>query len=115
DVGPTFVDAKRGYEPFLAQWQPQIMRVVDLIVRMNTDDAEIAATVHFGANRLLEANSRRPTEAEILDFVKHWKMRRRPPLNDADVALAIRRLNILGWIDATPSANLPLPEEAMIA
>jgi len=115
DVGPTYADALRGYESFLEQWQSQIARVADLVVRMNTDDAEIAATVHFAANRLREASGLQPTEAEVLNYVKQWKLRRRPPLNDNDVALAIRRLNVLGWIAATPSADLALPEEAMIA
>lgn len=115
NVGPTYADARIGYESFLAQWQSQIARVVDLIVRMNTDDAEIAATVHFAANRLREASRSQPTEAEILNYVMQWKLRRRPPLNESDVALAIRRLNVLGWIDATPTEALRLPEEAMIA
>jgi uncharacterized protein YwgA len=115
NVGPTYADARRGYESFLTQWQSEIARVVDLIVRMNTDDAAIAATVHFAANRLREASRQQPTEVEILDYVMQWKLRRRPPLNEGDVALAIRRLNVLGWIDATPTVALPLPEEAMIA
>jgi hypothetical protein len=114
-VGPTFVDARRGYESFLVQWQSQIARVVDLVVRMNTNDAEIAATVHFAASRLREANPHPPTEAEILDYVMEWKIRRRPPLDKGEVALAIRRLNVLGWIAAAPSDSLSLPEEAMIA
>lgn len=114
-VGPTFADARKGYESFLVQWQSQIARVVDLVLRMNTNDAEIAATVHFAASRLREASPRQPTEAEILDYVMQWKIRRRPPLDEGDVALAIRRLNVLGWIDALPSASLSLPEEAMIA
>jgi hypothetical protein len=82
---------------------------------MNTNDAEIAATVHFAANRLREDRQIKPTEAEILDYVLQWKIRRRPPLNNDDVALAIRRLNVLGWIDAKPTEALHLPEEAMIA
>jgi uncharacterized protein YwgA/O-acetyl-ADP-ribose deacetylase (regulator of RNase III) len=114
-VGPTYADAKRSYEAFLTQWESQIAKVVDLVVRMSTDDAEIAATVHFAASRLREDQGRQPTETEILNYVKQWKLRRRPPLNDTDVALAIRRLNVLGWIDALPSDDLPLEEEAMIA
>lgn len=114
-VGPTYADARRGYEPFLSQWRPQIARVVDLVVRMDTDAAEIAATVHFAANRLREEKDRQPAEAEILNYVKQWKLRRRPALDETDVALAIRRLNILGWIDAMPSDELPVMEEAMIA
>jgi uncharacterized protein YwgA/O-acetyl-ADP-ribose deacetylase (regulator of RNase III) len=115
DVGPTYSDARRAYEGFLSRWQSQIAKVVDLIVRMNTDDAEVAATVHFAANRLREARGTAPTESEILNYVMQWKIRRRPPLNDSDVALAIRRLNVLGWIEAVPSEDLPLLEEAMIA
>jgi hypothetical protein len=82
---------------------------------METDAAEIAATVHFASNRLREEQDRQPTEAEILNYVKQWKLRRRPPLDVGDVALAIRRLNVLGWIDAAPSDDLPILEEAMIA
>ncbi len=114
-VGPTYTDARKGYESFLSQWHSQIARVVDLVVRMDTDAAEIAATVHFAANRLREEKDRRPTEGEILNYVKEWKLRRRPPLAENDVALAIRRLNVLGWIDAAPSSDLPVVEEAMIA
>lgn len=115
DVGPTYVDAKKAYERFLTQWQSQIAAVADLVVRMNTDDAEIAATVHFAAKSLRGTEGRQPSELEILQYVQDWKQRRRPPLKDAEVALAIRRLNILGWLDAKPSPELPVPEEAMIA
>lgn len=114
-VGPTYQDARRGYESFLAQWEAQIERVVDLVVRMDTNDAEVAATVHFAAARLREASPTPPTETAIFEYVMHWKIRRRPPLKEDDVALAIRRLSVLGWIDAVPSEDLPLPEEAMIA
>ena len=115
DVGPTFVDAKKAYERFLAQWQSQIAAVADLVVRMNTDDAEIAATVHFAAKSLRGPEGSQPSELEVLRYVQNWKQRRRPPLKDSDVALAIRRLNILGWLDAKPSPELPVSEEAMIA
>ena len=114
-VGPTFADAKIGYESFLEQWRTQIERVVDLAVRMDTDDAEIAATVHFAARQLLDKSGTTPTERQVLGYVMQWKAKRRPPLNEADVALAIRRLNVLGWINASESQDLPLPEEAMIA
>jgi uncharacterized protein YwgA len=115
DVGPTYSDAKRGYQPFLAEWQPKIDKVVDLVVRMNTDDAEVAATVHFAASKLREAAHAQPTEKEILEYVMQWKFRRRPPLDESEVALAVRRLNVLGWISAAASNDLPVPEEAMIA
>jgi uncharacterized protein YwgA/O-acetyl-ADP-ribose deacetylase (regulator of RNase III) len=115
DVGPTYTDAKKTYERFLTQWQGQISAVADLVVRMNTDDAEVAATVHFAAKSLRGQEGRQPSELEVLRYVQNWKQRRRPPLKDTDIALAIRRLNILGWLDAKPSPELPVPEEAMIA
>jgi len=115
DVGPTYVDAKKAYESFLMQWQNQITAVADLVVRMNTDGAEIAATVHFAAKSLRGLEGRQPSELEVLQYVQNWKQRRRPPLKDADIALTIRRLNVLGWLDAKPSPELPVPEEAMIA
>lgn len=115
EVGPTYADARRGYQSFLAQWQSKIDKVVDLIVRMNTDDAEIAATVHFAASRIREGNQSQPTENQILGYVMQWKIRRRPPLDQNEVALAIRRLNVLGWIDAAASNDLPVNEESMIA
>jgi len=115
DVGPTYVDAKKSYERFLVQWRDQIASVADLMVRMNTDDAEIAATVHFAAKSLRAIEGRQPSELEVLRYVQNWKQRRRPPLKETDIALAIRRLNILGWLNVEPSPELPVPEEAMIA
>jgi uncharacterized protein YwgA/O-acetyl-ADP-ribose deacetylase (regulator of RNase III) len=115
EVGPTLRDAIQAYGEFIEQWRAQIDCVVDLVVRMSTDDAEIAATVHFAASKLQESLCRRPSEEEVLDYVMEWKIRRRPPLEMSDVAIAIRRLNVLGWIDAAACGNLPLIEEEMIA
>jgi uncharacterized protein YwgA/O-acetyl-ADP-ribose deacetylase (regulator of RNase III) len=115
EVGPTLPDAIMAYGDFIAQWRRQIDRVVDLVVRMNTDDAEIAATVHFAATQLQQLLGKRPAEDEVLDYVMNWKIRRRPPLEMSEIAVAIRRLNVLGWIDAAASGNLPVVEEEMIA
>jgi O-acetyl-ADP-ribose deacetylase (regulator of RNase III)/uncharacterized protein YwgA len=114
-LGPTYRDAKSAYEPFLNEWQSKILSVADLIVRMNTEDAELAATVHFAAKMLGEKNSSQPNETDVLHYVQEWKQRRRPPLKEADIALAIRRLNLLGWLDVAPSADLPIQEELMTA
>jgi len=115
EVGPTYEDAKKGYQPFLEKWKTEIDRVADLVTRMSTDDADIAATVHFAAQRIRESSKARPSECQVLDYVMQWKLRRRPPLQETDVALAIRRLNVLRWIDAAASDDLPVAEEAMIA
>jgi len=115
EVGPTLPDAMVAYGEIIERWRSQINRVVDLVVRMSTDDAEIAATVHFAAAQLQQSLGRRPAEDEALDYVMNWKIRRRPPLAMSDVAIAIRRLNVLGWIDAAASDALPVVEEEMIA
>jgi len=52
---------------------------------------------------------------EIFNAVKGWKQRRRPPLNDHDVAEAIRHLNMLRWINARVSSDLPLPHNELAA
>jgi uncharacterized protein YwgA/O-acetyl-ADP-ribose deacetylase (regulator of RNase III) len=114
-IGPTYQDARRAYEDYLNEWQPKIDAVADLLVRMSTNDAEIAATVHFAAKQIGLQKGRKPTEIEVLQYVMDWKKRRRPPLNEAEVALAIRRLNVLGWLDAEPSKDLPVSEDLMIA
>ena len=114
-VGPTYADAKKAYEEYLKEWQPKIEAVADLMVRMSTDDAEVAATAHFASRQLRASEGRRSTEMEVLRYVMDWKRRRRVPLNEPDVALSIRRLNMLGWLDVEPSKDLPVSEELMIA
>lgn len=50
----------------------------------------------------------------VLEGMRQWKQGRRPPLKEEDVSQAIRDLNLLGWINAELSPDLPLPEEAML-
>jgi uncharacterized protein YhdP len=47
-----------------------------------------------------------------LEGVRQWKQRR--PLKEEEVGQAIRDLNLLGWINAELSSDLPLPQEAMV-
>jgi O-acetyl-ADP-ribose deacetylase (regulator of RNase III)/uncharacterized protein YwgA len=114
DVGPTFKDARRAYGPQLQRWSREIERVVDLFLRIQTKDAEVAATVSFAARNLYERLKRKPTEAEVYVEVIEWKRRRRPPVAEADVALAIRGLSMLGWLDVEGSKDLPLEDEALL-
>ena len=113
-VGPTFDDAQTNYKNEIARWDEATERIADLFMRMTTDQAEIAATVHFAAKILSLRNREKISEAEILAEVMQWKHRRRPPLNESEVALAIRNLNILGWLHAKSSSNLPLNAEALL-
>jgi O-acetyl-ADP-ribose deacetylase (regulator of RNase III)/uncharacterized protein YwgA len=113
-VGPTFQDAWHAYERDLTKWQPTIDKLSDLFARMDTNKAEVAATVHFAARSLAEKYCRRPSEREVFDEVMNWKRRRRPSLKEADVALAIRNLSALGWLDVSPSGDLLVDEEALL-
>ncbi len=109
-VGPTFRDGAQLFRAQIQGWDPIIDRIVDLFVRMRTHDAEIAATVHFAAMRLVDEPST-ASEHDVLRAVSEWKQKRRPPLEDADVALTIRNLNLLGWVRLKFSEDLPIPKE----
>jgi len=113
-VGPTFEDARRVYESDLARWRDSIDELVDLFMRMRTQQAELAATVHFAARSLAREGQEKPSEKDVLAEVMKWKQRRRPSLDEPEVALTIRNLSMLGWLDVRPSPDLPIPEEALL-
>jgi uncharacterized protein YwgA/O-acetyl-ADP-ribose deacetylase (regulator of RNase III) len=106
-VGPSFDRASKKYASNLTTWEGIIEWVVDLFLRMNTHQAEVAATVHFVTQELGEAYS----EIDVLRNVMEWKQRREPAFEEAEVALAIRNLAALGWIKVHASDSLPLPKE----
>jgi len=113
-VGRTYEDARKAYAENLKQWEKLIEKVADLFLRLNTDQAEIVATVLFSA-RLLERNSKdKPTEQEVLNTVMEWKQNRRPPLNQETVAYTIRNLAVLNWLNVKASKELPLPQAYML-
>jgi uncharacterized protein YwgA/O-acetyl-ADP-ribose deacetylase (regulator of RNase III) len=109
-VGHTFGDAQRAYGGEIEKWRPAIDKVSDLFMRMRTDQAEIAATVHFATWELKQQSVDLPSETEVLRQVMAWKQRRRPPLDEKAVALSIRALNILSWLQARASEDLPVSE-----
>jgi uncharacterized protein YwgA/O-acetyl-ADP-ribose deacetylase (regulator of RNase III) len=113
-VGQTFGDARKVYENQIHEWEPIIEKVADLFMRMNTKQAEVAATVHFAAQERKGRPDGPPTEKEVLDSVMQWKQKRRPPLDEKEVALTVRYLNMLSWIGAKASAELPITEEDIL-
>jgi hypothetical protein len=66
--------------------------------------------VHFTAKELTKIPNIRVTERAILEAVMEWKQRRKPPLQETEIAQSIRDLNLLGWIHAKLSEDLPLPD-----
>jgi len=110
-VGQTFNDAEKLYQHQIQEWSPIIEKVADLFMRMNTEQAEIAASVHFAAEEIRKSQNQVPHEKNIFEAVVQWKQKRRPPLNEKDVALTIRNLNLLSWLEATVSDDLITEEE----
>lgn len=108
--GPTYHDAIKLFRPDLARWEPIIDRVADLFLRMKTSQAEVAATVVFATRSLERHMSSKPSEAAVLEEVRRWKQRRRPPLDESEAAQTIRNLNILGWLNLQASPEM-LPIE----
>jgi uncharacterized protein YwgA len=112
-VGPNFEAARKKHQGSLEQWSGIIDRATDLFVRMNTDQAEVVATVLFAAGEL-KRNGERPAETEVLEAVMQWKQKRRPPLDRNGVASAIRNLAMLRWLDVKPDPALPVLEEEAV-
>lgn len=109
--GPTLENARRAYAEWITQWTIPIDRVVDLFLRMSGRQAEVAASIHFAAKRLSQEGwATKPTEIDVLNYVRQWKQRRKPPITLREYGSAIRALNMLGWLDLGMSHDLPLPE-----
>jgi O-acetyl-ADP-ribose deacetylase (regulator of RNase III)/uncharacterized protein YwgA len=112
--GPNFDRVRKDFQASLDKWMPIIDKITDLFMRVNTDQAEVIATVMFAADALKMEKRSVPTETEVLDAVLRWKQKRRPPLDEAAVASTIRNLGMLRWLDVKPDAALPVPEEDSI-
>jgi len=113
-VGPTFQDARTKFRDQLAEWRTAIERVVDLMIRLDTQQAEVAATAHFAAQVTREAGTQRPSENDVLEEALAWKARRKPTLAAEQLAVAIRGLGMLGWLDVDPSEELPVQEDTVL-
>jgi uncharacterized protein YwgA len=113
-VGPNFNRVRQKYVPFFEQWRKTLDKTTDLFTRVNTDQAEIIATVLFAARELSGEGRALPSESEVLEGVMHWKQKRRPPLDRSTVASTIRNLATLRWLAVKADPNLPVSEEEAI-
>lgn len=113
-VGPTYRDARKAYAVEFEKWESTIDKVADLFLRTNTNQAEVIATVLFAANELTKARPEKPTECDVYSSVLLWKQKRRPPIEEGEVASTIRNLAALKWLNVKPSKDLPVPEEAWL-
>src|SRR5882724_1927790 len=110
-VGPNFARLSNDFQTSIAQWETIIEKTTDLFLRMNTDQAEVVATVIFAADALKKQRNSTPSETEVLNSVMQWKQKRQPPLEEKMVASTIRNLGMLRWLDVKPDADLPVTEE----
>jgi O-acetyl-ADP-ribose deacetylase (regulator of RNase III)/uncharacterized protein YwgA len=110
-VGPTFEDARKAYLSDLEKWESIIEKTADLFMRMQTRQSEVVATVLFAANMVVNRKKEQPSEKEVLNEVMEWKQRRRPKLEDKEVADTIRNLAALRWLKVKPSSDLPISDE----
>ncbi|OBB80299.1 hypothetical protein A5760_19625 [Mycobacterium colombiense] len=98
-VGSTYGDAVDSYREKMEQWRPAVERTADLMSRMNTSTAEVAATVHYAALRLAQEREARPTASEVIAAVEEWKIRRKPPVKRAAIVDALAVLGLQGWLN----------------
>lgn len=112
-VGPNFERIRKDYKTVLDQWKPIIDKTTDLFLRMNTDQAEVVATVIFAADALQKEHNATPSEREVLDSVLQWKQRRKPPLDAPIVASAVRNLGMLRWLDLKPDLSFQTEHEEL--
>ena len=113
-TGPNFDRVRKDFQDSVAKWMPIIEKTTDLFMRVNTDQAEVIATVMFAADALKTECRSVPTETEVLEAVLRWKHKRRPPLDETAVASTIRNLGMLRWLDVKPDSCLPVPDEESI-
>jgi len=106
-VGKTFRDARESFKDEIKTNESIIEKLVDLFCRLNTKQAELAATVVFTWQELKAISPKKPSEADVLNEVLRWKQRRKPSYDGLEIAKAIRNLAIHGWLDVEPSIKLP--------
>lgn len=102
--GRTFLDARKAYIKEIQLADKVINKIVDLFVRINTEQAEMAATVIFAAKDLKKQFGKVPTEIDVLSYVINWKKGK----DQLKIKEAIRNLAILKWIEVEASPEIKL-------
>jgi O-acetyl-ADP-ribose deacetylase (regulator of RNase III)/uncharacterized protein YwgA len=113
-VGPNYMRVRNDFNSSISQWAAIVEKTTDLFMRMNTDQAEIVATVIYAADSLKKKGNGSPTETQVLESVLQWKQKRRPSLDKLVVASIIRNLGMLRWLDVKPDATLPVSEDESV-
>jgi O-acetyl-ADP-ribose deacetylase (regulator of RNase III)/uncharacterized protein YwgA len=104
-TGSALDEARASYSDQLAEWSDLIDQLVNLMAGFNTTRAEVAATVHYASQDLHNQLGRKPTVAEVVDYVEDWKRRRRPKLERTDILRAVVGLGTRGWLQVDPDES----------
>ena len=78
-TGSNYASVRKEIQGSIERWIPIIEKTTDLFMRVNTDQAEVIATVMFAADALKDEKRASPTEVEVFEAVLRWKQKRRPP------------------------------------
>ena len=118
-AGPTYFDAIHApvYQRALAEWEPLLDRVTDLLLRIPTRDTELVATVHYAWTSLAQEaqeTGERVSQAQVLEAVNQWKLRRKPPIDDHVITQTIWNLCALGWIDVELDVTTLADEDKLL-
>ncbi|MFH1023048.1 MAG: macro domain-containing protein [Planctomycetota bacterium] len=113
-VGPNYQRVQGNFDASFSQWSAILDKTTDLFMRMDTNQAEIVATVLYAADALKEKDSDLPTENQVLESVMQWKQKRHPPLDRTVVASTIRNLGMLRWLEVQPVSDLPVPDDEFV-
>lgn len=100
--GPTFDDARKAAAGVVDDLDEPITRVVDLFMRLDTQRAEVVATVMFASRELASATDV-PREPEVIDYVLDWKKGERG-FDSESVEDAVHSLAGRGWVKVIPGS-----------
>lgn len=93
-VGPTYADAVSRVRERMEPYREAVERSVDLMARMDTHAAEVAATVHYVAAEAEEEAGGPPTLSDVMRRVNSWKQGR---FEGDAVVDAVALLCMRGW------------------
>lgn len=104
-VGKTFDDARKMYADEINNSEEKISKLVDLFCRLDTERAEIAATVDFAWRTMKLKNSNKATEQDVLKEVMDWKKKRRPAYDRKELIQTIHNMALHRWIELDPEKH----------
>jgi hypothetical protein len=105
-TGASYREAATLHREELGEYRRAMEQVADLLLRADTNQAEILASAHFAWKSLVADGQESPSDEDVVTAVLEWKIRRQPPLLEGDVADAVRKLNVLGWISTDPATAI---------